>query len=37
MWKSPIATIPYMWQQTPDMLKRNHDNATIMIKMNLLL
>ena len=37
MWKPPIATEPYMWKQNPDMWKRNHDNAAIMIKMNLLL
>ena len=37
MWKPPIATVPYMWKQTPDMWKQNHDNATFMIKMNLLL
>ena len=37
MWKPPSAAIPYMWKQTPDMWKWNHDNATIMIKVNLLL
>ena len=37
MWKPPTVTEPYMWKQNPDMWKRNHDNAAIMIKMNLLL
>ena len=37
MWKPPFATEPYMWKQNPDMWKRNHDNAVIMIKINLLL